>query len=131
LTTRYGTNQGCGEWWTVGFSTSFGARNSRPLSIDPLGNATTNLYDAANRLTETIDPDHNPPSYNRYDPAGNVTASIDPLGNGTTTMYDGMDRVTAVIDPLGNVSSTGYDLAGRVTCAGPNCGRSCSQIRAV
>jgi len=74
-------------------------------SIDPLGNATTNVFDDVDRPTTTIDPlgRRNTTS---YDPAGRTTASIDAWGHATTLAYDAAGRRVETTDARGAVATT-------------------------
>ena len=77
------------------------------------------VYDAANRLTDTIFPDDtpgnlldNPRTTNEYDVAGRLTASIDERGNRTEFEYDDASRRTLVRDALLNETRFEYDARG-------------------
>jgi len=65
---------------------------------DPLGNVTTNTYDAASRQTE----------------------QQDPLGNRTTFVYDSVNNRTAVVNALSKRTTFAYDALNR-TEAGGSC----------
>ena len=56
-------------------------------SVNPLGQRTTTVYDAAGQTVASIDPLLRRSS-TVYDPAGRSVASVDPLGHRTTTIYD-------------------------------------------
>ena len=86
---------------------------------DRLGRTTTMVYDAANRLTETIFPDDtpandldNPRTTNEYDRAGRLTASIDERGNRTEYEYDRAGRQVLVRNALLEVTRFEYDARG-------------------
>ena len=84
------------------------------------GRVTKMVYDAANRLTDTIEPDltpdtdaDNPRTINGYDKAGRLTASSDANAHTSIFGYDDANRRTTVEDALHHVTTTHYDTAGR------------------
>jgi RHS repeat-associated protein len=91
----------------------FGAAGNVTGSLDPRGNLTQYLFNADNRLTETIAPNL-PPSYNYYDAAGNVTGTVDDRGLLTQYEFDGDHRLVETIDPKGLFTQTSYDGDGNV-----------------
>ncbi|MFO1495877.1 MAG: RHS repeat-associated core domain-containing protein [Lysobacterales bacterium] len=101
-------------------STSYDAEGNVIAQTDRAGRTTKMVYDAANRLVETILPDatpgtdaDNPRTRSEYDAAGQLLASIDELGQRTEYRYDAAGRQVQVIDALGQTMSTEYDAAGQ------------------
>lgn len=84
---------------------------TRPLAtVDALGNATTNSYDALGNLLSMTDPSGQVTSI-AYDGSGNPTALT--FGGGTMTMeYDALGHVTQQSDTLGHVTTYTYDANG-------------------
>ncbi len=89
---------------------------------DRMGRTTKMLYDAANRLVETIHPDagandnndaNNPRTKQDYDAAGQLIASWDELNRPTEFVYDDAGRQLEVIDALGQTNRSVYDRSGR------------------
>ncbi len=78
---------------------------------DPLGNATTYTYDAANRQTEISDPLGNTSSY-AYDGNGNRTSMTDAVGIVTRYEYDALSRLSAVVENY--VAGAGSDAETNV-----------------
>ncbi len=110
-------------------TTTFAYNSAGLLSsqTDALGRKEYFYYDALNRMT----------SQTWYDASGNLTqtftSTFDAAGDlitatnnaGTYTMtYDALSRVSSVQEP--NAASLTFAY-----CAGPNCGRTFSQINAV
>ena len=92
-----------------------------PLTvIDPLGNKTTNGYDASGNLTSVMSPQ---PDANTaasvtsftYDPKGQLTLITDPLGHRTTLAYYPTGLINTITDDVGNVTTYEYDLRGNRT----------------
>ena len=94
------------------------------LRTDANGNETTMVYDAANRLIETVHPDNtphtradNPRATQAYDAAGRLISTTDERGNTTTYTYDAANRrLTTTAPPVGAASAattTNYDASGR------------------
>jgi RHS repeat-associated protein len=93
------------------------------------GRTTRFVYDAANRLIETIHPDadaddgndaNNPRTFNRYDAAGRLVETIDENDRSTLYQYDAAGRrtrtiITAVDTAPEAVIETEYDRSGRRT----------------
>ncbi|NCO20330.1 MAG: RHS repeat protein, partial [Gammaproteobacteria bacterium] len=75
---------------------------------------STTEYDAAGRVTKTIDP-LNRASTSSYDAAGRRTTSTDPLGQTTSYAYDALNRLTSSTDALNRTTAYAYDAAGRRT----------------
>ncbi|MSU57107.1 MAG: hypothetical protein EXS35_02820 [Pedosphaera sp.] len=109
-TNRIGTN------WLFTFT----SRGKPERTIAPLVGATTNFYDAANRLIAVSDPLGNSIT-NQYDANGNSIAMIDVLGQRWSKNFDRLNRAIAESDPLGNTRTTAFDVAGRIkTITSPN-----------
>jgi YD repeat-containing protein len=87
---------------------------TRPLvTVDALGNATTNEYDSAGNLLRTTNPAGVVTEF-AYDPAGNPSALT--FGGGTTHFdYDAVGRVRKQTDALGRATEYEYDANGNQT----------------
>jgi RHS repeat-associated protein len=90
---------------------------------NPLGDATSYVYDQAGQQTSTARADSTgtvqaTTSYG-YDPAGNRTSVTNPDGNTTSYAYDALNRLASVTVPVtasaNDVRSYGYDAAGNRT----------------
>lgn len=91
---------------------------------DPLGDTTTNAYNADGTLATTTDPNNHTTTYAAYDANGEPTSVIDPLGHKTTATYDAAGELTSVQDPIHQSFTTGdprtyqtvfdYDSFGRL-----------------
>jgi RHS repeat-associated protein len=86
------------------------------------GRVTRKRYDEADRLVETILPDatpgtdiDNPRTFNEYDAAGRLTATIDARNKRTEYGYDDANRRTTVTDALHHVTTTRYNASGQRT----------------
>jgi RHS repeat-associated protein len=75
---------------------------------------TTNVYDAQNRVIQTIDPDGGTNSV-VYDGAGKQIATIDKLGHTNTYVYDFMGRLVQTIYPDMTTETSVYDANGNRT----------------
>ena len=92
-------------------------------STDALGNTTTNIYDAANRLVVTLSPEvlvygkglMCPGTTNEYNKSGDIVCSYDSNGNTTQMQYDSIGQLTNTIDGIGNTISQQYDASGNQT----------------
>ncbi|BFG79443.1 hypothetical protein PTKU46_74760 [Paraburkholderia terrae] len=72
---------------------------------------STNLYDAAGRLTQCTDA----LGYSvriQYDAFGNKIATTDQAGNKAVSFYDGLNRVVVQVSPNYSVVKTDYDAFG-------------------
>lgn len=82
--------------------------------IDPLGHATSNAFDAQNRIVGIIDPAGNRFAITR-DANGNPTAIVDPLGEQTNLDFAAtVNLVTSLSDPGGSTTTYAYDASGNV-----------------
>jgi RHS repeat-associated protein len=84
---------------------------------DPLGNVTTNTYDANGNLltTTTPSPDGTSPGSTTtftYDSKGELLTVTDPRNNTTTMAYTPAGMVTSITDAQGHVTSFTYDGRG-------------------
>jgi len=75
---------------------------------------TTWIYDAANRATQTIDPDGFT-NTTIYNPIGKVFQTIDKLNRTNSFYYDPIGLLTNTTFPDGLFETYGYDAAGRRT----------------
>ncbi|MCQ4165883.1 putative Ig domain-containing protein [Tahibacter harae] len=86
---------------------------------DRMGRVTKMVYDAANRLTETIHPDgtggdtDNPRSRQAFDKAGQLKTSWDERNQATSYEYDAAGRQIEVRNALNQVTAVEYDDNGR------------------
>lgn len=87
--------------------------NGNPLTLlDPLGQTTTNGYDALNRLTSIDYSAAGTPDVTyAYDANGNRTAMTDGTGS-TSYVYDEANRLTSVATPGPKTVGYRYDLDG-------------------
>jgi len=91
-------------------------------SIGPDGTVTTMRYDAAGRLTETLQGASNLTSHQIAELAYAPTLegiefdlNIDRESTGSQNMYDGAGHLTATIDSDGHVTTYSYDGAGNLS----------------
>ncbi len=96
-------------------SYSYDSRDNLTTMVDSLG-TTTNVFDAANRLTSITDANGFTLSYG-YDEAGNVTSLTYPGNKTVTYTYDALNRLKTVTHWLGQTATYSYDAAGRLTQA--------------
>jgi len=101
---RTGTNV-----WTYTYT----CRGSLEQAINPLGQATINSYNPANRLIQISGPLGSTVQY-QYDANGNRTNLTDQVGKHWATRYDELNRVVAEVNPQGDTKTTEYDQLGRV-----------------
>ena len=81
--------------------------------VDPLGNITSNAYDANHNLTSTTDPLSHTTTYT-YDANGNRTSTTSPatstsVNTTSTSTYNQYSEQTSATDELGNVRTFNYD----------------------
>jgi RHS repeat-associated protein len=90
---------------------------SRHLTLcDPLGNVTTNNYDAVGNLDWTKDANNHQTNYT-YDAAGRILTITAPDGGLTTYTYDGNGNLKTRKDDNNHTTTYTYDDAGRLTQA--------------
>ncbi|MFA6984719.1 MAG: Ig-like domain-containing protein [Arenimonas sp.] len=101
-------------------TTGYDENGNVTAQTDRGGRTTKMRYDAANRLVETILPDatpgddsDNPRTENQYDAAGRLTASINERNVRTEYGYDDAGRRTTVTDALHRVTTTTYNAIGQ------------------
>ena len=68
-------------------------------------------YDAANRLTDAVDPLKGTSAYH-YDERGNLTTVTDPMGGETTYRYDEMNRLIYECTAIGSETLYHYNARG-------------------
>jgi len=78
------------------------------------GATTAYVYDAMNRVVQTINPDGGTNTV-VDDPTGKQQATIDPLGRTTSYVYDRQGRLVQTIYPAGTSESSAYDTNGNRT----------------
>jgi RHS repeat-associated protein len=84
---------------------------------DPAGHVTHFVYDAQQRVIQTIYAEATPVEAStryEYDAAGNITTQTDENGNKTLFTYDSRNRPIQVRDAVGNVTKYAYDVAGNL-----------------
>ena len=82
-------------------------------TTDPLTNATTNTYDALNRLLTVTQPG-GPLTRYAYDKANNLVTVTDPRNLVTTYGYDGLDNQVSLVSPDTGTTTRSFDAAGNV-----------------
>ena len=87
---------------------------------DPLGNVTTNAYDAHGNLQSVTSPAPNGSTAASvtqfaYNPLGELTTITDPLNNVTTMAYTPAGLIYTITDAQNNVTTYGYDAKGNRT----------------
>jgi RHS repeat-associated protein len=99
-----------------------GTLNTSTWQVEGVANAATDVlvtesqYDAAGRVTRTIDPSGVSTRF-EYDAMGRVTNTVADEGGlnvATITHYDQLGRKDYEIDAIGNRTDYEYDLAGRL-----------------
>jgi RHS repeat-associated protein len=75
---------------------------------------TTNVYDAARRLSIRYDA-LNTPTYYAYDSAGNPSSTTDVYNHVTQTVYNGRNELVQSMDALGAVTTDTYNAYGEQT----------------
>jgi RHS repeat-associated protein len=78
---------------------------------DPLGNTTTNAYDASGNLLSTTDALGHGTTFT-YAGSGNPASLTDANGNTTAFTYDGAGRLLTQTDASGRVTTYAYDANG-------------------
>src|SRR2546426_6294039 len=89
-------------------------------ATDPLGNVTTNAYDAKGNLTSVTSPAPNGSTAASvtnfaYDLKGELTQITDPLGHITTLTYTAAGLVATHQDDKNNVPTFGHNAHGNRT----------------
>src|SRR5690606_16033887 len=100
----------------------FDAAGRRSKIVDPAGNTTELVHDAAGNVIQQVQTDvasdGGDPQIrvwnNTYDAINNLVATTDPLGAESFTCYDSLGRETAEVDARGNRITHVYDDAGRL-----------------
>ncbi|WP_308460799.1 DNRLRE domain-containing protein [Streptomyces sp. Ru71] len=105
----------------------YDANNNIEKAYAPNGAVTTTVYDAADQVTDQLDPvdttgDPERRTTTTYDKVGNVLTVTEPKGNLTTTAgdytttysYDEIYQPLASVDAKGNKTSAVYDNVGNV-----------------
>ncbi|MGW0993401.1 golvesin C-terminal-like domain-containing protein, partial [Streptomyces sp. NPDC002523] len=105
----------------------YDVNNNIEKAYAPNGAVTTTVYDAADQVTDQIDPvdvagDPERRTTTTYDKVGNVRTVTEPKGNLTTTAgdytttynYDEIYQPLSSVDAKGNTSSAEYDNVGNV-----------------
>ncbi len=82
-------------------------------ATDVLGNTTKYVYDALDRVTETIYTDGKSDK-TVYNYAGKELSKTDRASHTTQYQYDAIDRLTAVVDALNHKTAYAYDEAGNL-----------------
>ena len=76
--------------------------------IDPLGNATTHVFDIKFREVQRIDAAGNA-SFVNYDGQNHVVKTVDPTGRQSSFVYDGNQNLAQAIDNAGKTTINTYD----------------------
>ncbi|MFR9755052.1 DNRLRE domain-containing protein [Streptomyces sp. TR06-5] len=105
----------------------YDANNNILAAYAPNGAVTTSVYDAADQLTDQIDPvdvqgDPERRTTTTYDKVGNVLTVTRPQGNLTATeddytttySYDEIYQPVSMVDAEGNTTSSEYDSVGNL-----------------
>ena len=93
-----------------------------------IGATNRYVYDALNRLVQSIDP-LDAANMTVYNELGQVVATIDPLGRITQYEYDELGRTVATIYPDNSVARTEFDAEGQITNSVDRAGRTTSFVR--
>ena len=96
-----------------GSAAASAATAASSIAVDSQAGAMQSIYDAANRLAETVDPLGNRTRY-AYDAAGNLVGKTDAVGQATAYEYDTLGRLVKAIYP-DNTITYHYDAAGNRT----------------
>ena len=88
---------------------------------------TTNVYDAQNRVTQTINPDGGTNTV-VYNVLGQQQETIDALGNQTSYSYDALGRLIQTVYSDGTTNVSSYDAAGNRTNSVDQLGRPTTYI---
>lgn len=91
----------------------YDGNGNRVRTVDPKGQAWTNVFDELNRLVEQSD-SHGKTIF-QYDPVGNVTNKITPNGHRIAYSHDALNRLTNISYPTGPPVTFAYDSVGNRT----------------
>jgi RHS repeat-associated protein len=94
----------------------------RHVGTSWVGATNTYIYDAQNRVTQTIDPDGGTNTVN-YDSTGKQSATIDPLGRTNSYTYDALGRLIQTTYPDLTTETNGYDFNGNRIASADRLGR--------
>ena len=94
----------------------------RHVGASWVGATNTYIYDAMNRVTQTIDPDGGTNTV-VYDPTGKQSATIDPLGRMTSYTYDTQGRLIQTTYPDTTTETSAYDANGNRIASADRLGR--------
>ncbi|HLX69591.1 MAG TPA: LamG-like jellyroll fold domain-containing protein [Verrucomicrobiae bacterium] len=83
---------------------------------------TTYVYDAMNRVVQTVNPDGGTNTV-VYNAIGQQQATIDPLGRTTSYLYDSQGRLIQTAYPDGSTETNGYDANGNRIASADQLGR--------
>jgi RHS repeat-associated protein len=103
-----------GSWTPATTTNIYDAQNRVIETIDPDGGTNTIIYNAINKQQATIDPRGNTTSYN-YDDQGRLIQTIYPDGTSETSAYDAVGNRTNSVDRDGHVTTYQYDALNRLT----------------
>jgi RHS repeat-associated protein len=108
----------------------YDANGNVTSETDTEGRTTKYVFDAADRLIETIHPDgtpatdsDNPRTTQQYDDAGRLEAVMDERNHVTTYGYDAADRQISVTNALLQTTTTAYNADGQRTSTTDHLGR--------
>ncbi len=97
----------------------YDAANYLIAQISPIGLETRYVYDALNRLTETVLPDltpndwtDNPRSFTEYSAGNRIKSHTDILGNKTQYFYNDIGQITRVLDAFNRPTTYTYNPGG-------------------
>ncbi len=79
---------------------------NRLQTLNEAGSITQLIHNAVGQLTQSTDPNDNPPETYQYDPLHRLQSTLDALGQLSQYQYDAQDRVIQVTSP--NSASTNY-----------------------
>ena len=96
-------------------TTDYDAAGRVTRTVDAANHVTNNQYDAAGHVIEVDDVVGGVARARKsaYDAAGHLTASTDALGNTTHYLYDTMGHLIKTTYPDGTTTTTSYDANGR------------------
>lgn len=134
ITRQRATGEAADPWEMVTFTYTLGGK--KETAIDPMGQITTYVYDARERLVRIINAlgqveelSYDPldrlvtvrngldiiSQENSYTPNGQLASFKDANGNLTWYTYDGLDRLSRTSYPDGTYEAFSYDGAGNLT----------------